>query len=252
MNGVPVGLPYRTAEAILWPPMVTLTRHRWAGQQHLGRHGRGVVLGVNHISWVDPLVIAYFLHESGRPPRFMAKQSLFEVPLLGKLVDSTGQIPVSRDVDPAAALGPAGDAVRAGECLVVYPEGTITRDPGLWPMKGRTGALRVALETGAPLIPVAQWGAQEIMAPYSKRIDVSGRKLLQVAAGPAVDIDDLRGVPLTREHLEEGTERLMAAITALLAGIRGEQAPPQRLDWSARRRGPAGVRNEEDRWLGLQ
>jgi 1-acyl-sn-glycerol-3-phosphate acyltransferase len=119
-------------------------------------------------------------------------------------------------------------------------------------MKGRTGALRVALETGAPLIPVAQWGAQEIMAPYSKRIDVSGRKLLQVAAGPAVDIDDLRGVPLTREHLEEGTERLMAAITALLAGIRGEQAPPQRLDWSARRRGPAGVRNEEDRWLGLQ
>ena len=66
----------------------------------------------------------------------------------------------------------------------IYPEGTITKDPDLWPMIGKTGAARVALETGCPVIPIAQWGPQEILAPYSKRLRLLPPKTVHVLAGP--------------------------------------------------------------------
>ena len=235
IRGIRVGAPYRTAEAIVWPAMMALTRREWRGQEHLGRHGQGMVVAFNHISWFDPVVVLHFMHDSGRPPRLLAKDGLWDVPVLGPLMTSTGQIPVSRDVDPSKALAAAEDAIHRGEAIIVYPEGTITRDPDLWPMSGRTGALRLALETDAPLIPVAQWGAQRIMAPYTKELKLLPPKLIQVTAGPPAPIDDLRGQPITKELLEEGTNRLMDAITGLLEGIRGEQAPAQRLDWAAER-----------------
>ncbi len=231
-----LGPSYRTAEALVWPWMVALTRRDWRGQEHLGRHGEGIVVAVNHISWFDPLVIAHYLHDNGRPPRFMAKQSVFEVPAIGRLIRGAGQIPINRDADPSMALSEAVRAVRDGECLVMYPEGTITRDPGLWPMKGRTGSVRVALLAQSPLVPVAQWGANEVMGPYAKEFKLLPRKRMQVLAGPPVDLDDLRGQDLTREALEEGTRRLMAAITAQLEVLRGEQAPADRLDWVAEKR----------------
>jgi 1-acyl-sn-glycerol-3-phosphate acyltransferase len=129
----------------------------------------------------------------------------------------------------------------------MYPEGTITRDPGVWPMAGRTGAIRLALETGAPLIPVAQWGANKVMAPYAKQMWLLPPKLMQVTAGPPLDIDDLRGRPVTRELLQEGTDRLMDVITHLLEQVRGEPAPAQRLDWAAvRARAAANSTKEEN------
>ena len=241
-----LGVPYRTAEALLWPWMMALTRRDWHGQENLQQHGQGIVVAPNHISWFDPLVIAHFLHDSGRPPRFMGKQSVFDVPVVGQLIGGAGQIPVSRDRDPHKALAAAEAALRAGECVVVYPEGTITRDPGVWPMKGKTGALRLALETGVPLIPVAQWGANKVMAPYSKQLRLLPPKLMQVTAGPALDLEDLRGQPVTRAVLEEGTDRHLDAITALLEQIRGESAPEHRLDWAAERTRVAGGPTEED------
>lgn len=243
---VPLGMSYRTVEALLWPWMMAMTRREWRGQENLGRHGTGVVVAPNHISWFDPLVIAHFLHDSGRPPRFMGKQSIFDVPVVGRMIRGAGQIPIHRDSDPTRALSEAVDAVRRGECLVVYPEGTITRDPGIWPMTGRTGALRVALESGVPLVPVAQWGAHEVMAPYAKALRLLPPKRMRVTAGPPVDIDDLRGQPVTKELLEQGTTRLMDAITGLLETIRGEKAPPERLDWAAEKRRRAAEGTEED------
>lgn len=233
---VPLGASYRTAEALIWPPMMTFTRRDWKGQENLGRHGEGIIAAPNHISWFDPMVVAHYLHDSGRPPRFMGKQSIFEVPVIGRLIGGAGQIPILRESDPTRALSSAVAAVRAGECVVIYPEGTITRDPNLWPMSGRTGALRVALETGAPLVPIAQWGAQEVMPPYAKKLKLLPRKRMQVTAGPPLDIDDLRGQPITKELLEEGTDRLMDAITALLEQLRGEKAPPERLNWALEKR----------------
>jgi 1-acyl-sn-glycerol-3-phosphate acyltransferase len=242
-----LGPAYRTAEAILWPPMMAITRREWRGAEHLGQHGEGIVVAPNHISWFDPIVMAHFLHDNGRPPRYLAKHSVFEIPVVGGLIRGCEQIPVTRDADPSTSLAAAEAAIRAGECVVVYPEGTITRDPGLWPMSGRTGAIRLALETGAPLVPVAQWGAQEVMPPYAKQFKALPRKLMRVTAGPPLELDDLRGRPITKELLDEGTDRLMAAITGLLEQIRGERAPDHRLDWAAERTRLAAEQSEEER-----
>lgn len=245
-RGIRMGAPYRVAETILWPSLMGGTKRQWSGQEHLGRHGQGMVLAVNHISSFDPLVIVHFIHDAGRPPRILAKHSLWDIPVLGPLLTSTGQIPVSRNIDPTAALADAEAAIGRGEAILVYPEGTITRDPGLWPMSGKTGAVRLALETGAPLIPMAQWGAQEILPAYTKKFRPFPRKLVSVTAGPPLDIEDLRGKPITRELLDLGTNRLMDAITGLLETIRGETAPAHRLDWAAERKRSAGS-SEEDR-----
>jgi 1-acyl-sn-glycerol-3-phosphate acyltransferase len=122
------------------------------------------------------------------------------------------------------------DAVNKGEVVVVYPEGTITRDPGLWPMAGRTGAARIALSTGAPVIPVAQWGANHILAPYARWPHLLPRKTITMKAGDPVDLDDLRARPLTAETLREATDRIMDVVTALLADIREEKPPAVRFD----------------------
>jgi 1-acyl-sn-glycerol-3-phosphate acyltransferase len=114
--------------------------------------------------------------------------------------------------------------------VVIYPEGTITREPDLWPMTGKTGAARIALSAGVPVIPVAQWGPQDVLPPYAKKPRLLPRKLITVKAGPPVDLDDLRDRPLTPEVLAEATERIMDAVTRQLEDIRGAQAPAVRFD----------------------
>ena len=121
-------------------------------------------------------------------------------------------------------------AIEAGEAVVIYPEGTLTRDPALWPMTGKTGAARVALATGCPVIPIAQWGAQRVLAPYSKRPKLFPRKTVRAIVGDPVDLSDLMGREPTAEVLRIATDRIMAAITALLAELRDETAPKTLVD----------------------
>jgi 1-acyl-sn-glycerol-3-phosphate acyltransferase len=120
-----------------------------------------------------------------------------------------------------------------GGAVIIYPEGTLTRDPALWPMRGRTGAARLALQTGAPVIPVAHWGANELLPRYAKRPSLFPRKTAHVTAGPPVDLSEFSGLPITRTVLEAATNRIMDSITALLAEVRGEAAPAVRWDPSA-------------------
>jgi 1-acyl-sn-glycerol-3-phosphate acyltransferase len=110
----------------------------------------------------------------------------------------------------------------------VYPEGTITREPNLWPMTAKTGAVRMALISGAPLFPMAQWGPQAVMAPYSKRVRLLPRKTMHVWVGEPVDLADLAGLPLDAGTMREAGERLMQAITDLLSEIRQEEPPTER------------------------
>jgi 1-acyl-sn-glycerol-3-phosphate acyltransferase len=135
-------------------------------------------------------------------------------------------------------------AVRRGEAVVVYPEGTIPRDPGLWPMVGKTGAARIALTTNCPVVPCAQWGPQEILAPYARRPRLLPRKLMRIYAAAPIDLSDLDGADPTNERLRVATARIMAAITALLEEIRGESAPPDRFD--PRAAGVADIGNPND------
>ena len=114
--------------------------------------------------------------------------------------------------------------------MVVYPEGTITRDPGLWPMTGKSGAARIALATGCPVVPVGQWGAQHLLAPYAKKPDLFPRKTVTMKVGDPVDLTDLLALPPSTAVTQQATDRIMAAITALVEDVRGETAPAERFD----------------------
>jgi 1-acyl-sn-glycerol-3-phosphate acyltransferase len=215
---------------VLLPILSLVTKRDWHGREHIPRRG-GCIIAVNHVSEIDPLTVGHFVVGSGRAPRFLGKVEVFNVPVLGRLIRSAGQIPVYRQTtDAAKAFSAAVEALEAGRCLIFYPEGTITKQPDLWPMVGKTGAARIALTTGCPLIPVAQWGPQDLLAPYARRPNLFPRKVMHITAGPPVDLGDLASQPVTVATLQLATDRLMTAITALLAEIRGEAPPATRFD----------------------
>jgi 1-acyl-sn-glycerol-3-phosphate acyltransferase len=225
-----LGWGFRVAVLLLWPFMQVFTKRDWQGTEELNADPGGIIIAVNHISWFDPFVVAHVLWNNDRPPRVLAKESVFRIPIAGAIVRSAGQVRVYRETANAVdAVRDAITDVEAGECVVVYPEGTITRDPGLWPMEGKTGAARIALASGRPIIPMAQWGAQEVMAPYRKRLHLLPRKTMRVRVGAPVDLSDLAARPLDGDTLHVATERVMDAITALLAQIRQETPPEERI-----------------------
>jgi 1-acyl-sn-glycerol-3-phosphate acyltransferase len=225
-----IGFWYRFAVVLLRRPLLLLTRRDWRGAEHLPSSG-GFVACTNHVSHFDPLTFAHFVYDNGRLPRFLAKSSLFRVPFVGTVLRGAGQIPVYRETtDASRAFSAAVDAIRRGECVVIYPEATISRDPGLWPMVGKTGAARVALVTKAPVIPIAQWGPQEVLPPYAKALRLLPRKTMRLVAGPPVDLAEFDGRPIDAETLRLATEKILAAITVLLEEIRGKAAPAVRFD----------------------
>lgn len=197
----------------------------------------GFVFAVNHIAHIDPLMVSHFLYDQDISPRFLAKDSLFKVPVLGWIMRVTGQIPVLRNTRSAAdAFARSESAVEEGGCVIFYPEGTISRDPDLWPMRGKTGAARVALETGCPLLPVAQWGSHEVLYPYTKRPRLIPRKTVSFNVGAPVDLGDLRDKPVSAATVREATDRLMRDISALLGEIREAAPPPEPYDPAAAKR----------------
>ena len=210
---------------ILRPSLYVLLKRDWKGRENIPRDD-GVIIAANHLSWSDPLALAHFVYESGRYPVYLAKGGLFEVKVLGSILRKLGQVPVHRDrADAGLALREAEEGLRAGECLMFYPEATVTRDPELWPMTGKTGAARLALTTGAKVVPVAHWGAH-ILWPYgTKRFRLFPRKTMHVIAGPPVDLSKYDGQPLNAQTLEAATMDIMHAIADLLGELRGEKAP---------------------------
>lgn len=233
-------MAYRFAASVLRPAMVALTRQDWSGAEYLPAEG-GFLVVTHHVSYIDPLVIAHFLNDNGHPPHFLAKSEVFEVPAVGSILRGAGQIPVYRETGQATdAYRAAVRAVEQGQCVVIYPEGTITRDPGLWPMRGKTGATRVALQTRCPVIPVAHWGVQEILGPYERRPRLGRRATMHVRGGPAIDLSDLYDKPLTRDTLGSATARIMQAITRELEQLRDEPAPAERYDPRAHGQPPIG------------
>src|SRR5271166_1037087 len=190
-----------------------------------------IILAPNHLSYADWPAIALYCDSYGkRYPVFMIKSAVFEIKVLGPLMRKLGQLPVYRGRgDAGLVLKQAEQALRTGACVIVYPEGTATRDPDLWPMVGKTGAARLALTTGAPVIPIAQWGAQEILPYGSKKPRLFPRKTVRMAAGPPVDLSACAGQRLGASTLRASTADIMADITALLAKIR--QATPPAVPW---------------------
>jgi 1-acyl-sn-glycerol-3-phosphate acyltransferase len=221
---------YRFAISVLRPLLMLLTKRVWRGAEHLPADG-GFIVCSNHMSYVDAFTLAHYLVDHGHPPYFLAKESVFRIPVVGRIVRGAGQIPVRRETgDAALAFSAAVVAVGEGLCIAMYPEGTLTRDPDLWPMVAKTGAARLALTTGCPVIPVAQWGPHAILGPYAFWPKVFPRKTMHLLAGPPVDLSDLEGRALEPALLREATTRIMDAVTALLEPLRGATAPAVRFD----------------------
>jgi 1-acyl-sn-glycerol-3-phosphate acyltransferase len=194
----------------------------------------GVIIAINHISILDTLVMARMVWQSGRVPRFLIKSGVFDIWLLGRIVGRAGQIPVYRGTTEAAdSLRAAAVALDRGEAVVIYPEGTITKDPEQWPMEGRTGIARlVLLRPDVPVIPIGQWGAQHrTTLPWYRKL---GRRRAEASVGPALDLSKYHDRAATAETLREITDRIMDAVRTQVAEVRGA-TPPVRFYKPARR-----------------
>jgi 1-acyl-sn-glycerol-3-phosphate acyltransferase len=179
----------------------------------------------NHIGIFDPLALVAAARVRRLAPRIMATAGVFRVPVVGAVLHRCGHIEVDRRNGAGGyALGSAVAAVRAGAVVAGYPEGRITLDPGMWPERGRTGLARVALATGAAVVPVAQWGAHEVLAwdgaGSMLRTAVTAlwrRPVVRVHFGPPVELDGPAADP------QEATDRITEAIVAALVPLRADE-----------------------------
>lgn len=222
---------FQVTVALVRPVLGAFTKPQFSGADHLPRTG-GVIVAANHLSPADGVVLGKALYDLGRPPRLLTKAEILQIPVIGKLLRATGQIGVYRDSEQAgSALRDAVTALADGDCVVIFPEGTNTKDPAYWPMRAHTGVARLALETGAPVVPVAQWGAQQFFTP-SKRPKLTRpiRKAVQFRAGPPVDFGAFAGQAPSSAVLHGMTDLIMARIREQLGEIRGETPPAKVLD----------------------
>jgi len=222
---------FRTFASLILPFMYLVGRYRLRGVENVPATG-AFVLSPNHYSNIDPIVIGVAMWKIGRMPRYLAKASLFRIPVFGWLFAKAGQVPVERagrSRDGTDPLAMARGIAEAGHAVVIYPEGSLTRDPEVWPMRGKQGAVRAAIDAGIPLIPAASWGAQMILPRYSKRISLFPKKTVTILFGPPVDLSEFTDTKDSKS-VALATEKLMTAITALLEELRGESAPTKRWD----------------------
>lgn len=218
------GVAFGAAIAALWPFTMFGARVAFGGGEHLPRTG-GALLACNHVSDVDPIYDVAFTISHGRMPRFLAKAELWRIPVVRSVMAGGRHIPVERASTRAAdAYKLAIEALQRGEVVVFYPEGTFTADPDGWPMKAKNGIGRIALATGVPVIPVANWGTQDLL-PADRRPRFFPRRTVRVVAGPPVDLSRWVGGPRTRTALDGATGAIMADITALVGDLRGERPP---------------------------
>ncbi|MBE1878120.1 lysophospholipid acyltransferase family protein [Myceligenerans pegani] len=207
----------------------SLWKYDWRGQENFPTKG-GFIAAANHVTEIDPLPLAHFVYDSGYEPRILAKRSLFDSPV-GFALRWTNMIPVDRGTKSSAqSLADAGKLLGDGAAVVILPEGTLTRDPDLWPMVAKTGMARMALASKLPVVPIAQWGAHKTLPRYGRVPSLFPRKKVVISVGEPVDLSDLYDKPLDSAVLAEATERVMDAITGQLAEIRGEEPPKHRFD----------------------
>lgn len=228
----PKGRPYGVnpsfrfwANALI-PILRLFTKPDWKGGEKIPKTGR-VIVASNHMSYLDVLVFTHFLYRNGRAPRYLGKSGIFKVPIVGKVLLAAGQVPVEREgKDAKKAVDHAKILLEKGHMLGVYPEGTLTRDPDMWPMIAKTGCARLALATDTPVFPIAQWGSQLVLPNYSSKVSLFPRKRIIIRVGDPVDLSKWRGKADDQQALIEATAAIMKSITDLLEEIRGEKRTP--------------------------
>ncbi|GAB3298467.1 1-acyl-sn-glycerol-3-phosphate acyltransferase [Epidermidibacterium keratini] len=202
-------------------------KERFEGLDNIPAQGPAILV-LNHISVLDPLATASFVYEAGRMPSFMIKDSVFKVPVLGKLMIGARQIPVSRGTTASGgSLDSAVQMLRDGGVVAVYPEGTVTRDTGFWPMKAKTGVGRIALAVpDVPVVPIAQWGAHRALNYHTKKLDLLPRKETWISALPPIDTNAYAGRN-SAEAARQLTDDVMRKIMERVGQMRQETPPAE-------------------------
>jgi len=189
---------------VLRPLLALLIRNKWSGTENIPKKG-GVIFAPNHLSYVDWGTDALFFQANGRYPTFLIKDGAFKVKGIGPFLYKAGQLPVHRGrADAGLVLKEAEKRLAEGAAVIFYPEGTATRDPELWPMVAKTGVARLALTSGAPVIPIAHWGTQEILPYGSKKVKLFPRKTVRTVAGKPVDLSEWAGKHTSARALRAG------------------------------------------------
>jgi 1-acyl-sn-glycerol-3-phosphate acyltransferase len=222
----------RIVASILQPIARLMFKVEAEGIEKLPKKG-AYILTPNHATNVDALAVAYFIYVVlKRAPHFLTKESLFKIPVVGKILLAAGQIPVFRTGGQRNddSLRAAYAYLEQGHSICVFPEGTLTREPDMWPMRGKTGAVRLALESGVPVYPVGQWGSEQIMSRYSSKFRPGFWKKVRFVVGDEIDLSQYRKEQLAPAELYEATEVVMKHITKLVEQLRGESAPAQLWD----------------------
>lgn len=217
---------YRFAKSVLAPIMTPWVRISATGTENIPEKGP-YLLVFNHLSNVDPLCVCWYFMKRDVPVRFLAKKSMFGVPVFGRIIDGMGLIPVDRATNPAQSLIPATQALKRGEVVCIWPEGTLTQEPDMWPMSFKTGAARLALDTGVPVIPVAQWGPQDIMNRFASAPDMRPGRRVSYRFMEPIRIEDLLSDAGSADHEAVGelTARMHRAVTEGVEALRGRKAP---------------------------
>jgi 1-acyl-sn-glycerol-3-phosphate acyltransferase len=209
---------YPVAKAVVLPPLKVWFHWRFEGLEHVPRRGPAIV-ACNHASYLDPLANAYAIIRAGRRPRFLAKHELFRIPVVGTVLRGVRQIPVVRGSGDGSALAAAERAVAAGEVVVIYPEGTVTSRADHLPMEGKSGTIRLALATGAPIVPMVSWGSHAVWQKSGRGSLRFGRPVW-VKVGEPIDLSDRRVEAGDRDALKVMTAELMDRLTDLVIDLR--------------------------------
>lgn len=213
------------ARWVFYPLTHLLARVRVRGAHNIPAEGSALLV-LNHVSHLDPIFDAVTVHRSARVPRFMAKNSLWNLPLVRNVLVGVEQIPVYRGTaDARKSLREAHSGLENGKVLVIYPDGTITKDPDGWPMTPKVGVARLALANDIPVIPAARYGTREIYDHYNKKFRPFPRKTVNYVIGEPLDLSAYRGEEPDVETIRAVANLAMGRVRELLGEIREEQPP---------------------------
>jgi len=208
---------FRLAKAIIRPGMNLWFRLHMEGLENIPKKGPAI-LAFNHIAYLDPFLSALAVDRVGRRPRFLGKSELFQDKRIAWILRGANQIEVKRGTREApVALDNAVKALKAGEIIVVFPEGTITNDPDLNMMEPKTGTARLALLSGVPVIPGGLWGTQNVWPKGHRKHWWPPRQDLLLRIGEPVSIT---GDPHTRADWQRVGTEICREISTLVAGLR--------------------------------
>jgi 1-acyl-sn-glycerol-3-phosphate acyltransferase len=233
--GLTGAILYAVAASVVSGLVTVISRLQVA--QHRGRRAvatrlppGGIIVISNHTSYADGVLLALVCRRLGRSLRLLATAGVFRAPVIGALARRLGFIPVERGAATAGhSLDAAAQAIGAGEAVGIFPEGRLTRDPDHWPERAKTGAVRLALRTGAPIVPVAMVGAHAVMgrSGFARQLlsNLILRPRVQARVGTPIDVRKLLTDPTDTEQIRQAADLVMAELIDLVESVRGEIAP---------------------------